>query len=173
MKLFDPWRQIAIILDYEFGKGTSKVLPKKGLRLHYSKKSERVKQIAHDGRLFATIKPNGAVALTIYGAKTLARSKAFLANGVTVKSEAVEFVKQGRSVFCKFVKSVGSHVLPGGEVVVLDSRRRVIGVGRAKIHGQFMMQFEHGVAVKVRDGCGITSSRALRPNTLQLPRERG
>lgn len=150
MKLFDPWRQIAIILDYEFGKGTSKALPKKGLRLHYSKKSERVKQIAHGGRLFATIKPNGAVALTIYGAKTLARSKAFLANGVTVKREAVEFVKEGRSVFCKFVESVGSHVLPGGEVVVLDSRRRVIGVGRAKIHGKYMSQFDTGVAVKVR-----------------------
>ncbi len=150
MKLFDPWRQVAIILDYEFGKGTSKALPKRGLRLHYSKKSERVKQIAHAGRLFATMKPNGAVALTIYGATTLARSKAFLANAVVVKEEAVEFVKEGRSVFCKFVESVGSHVLPGGEVVLLDRSGRVIGVGRAKIHGKYMSQFDTGVAVKVR-----------------------
>ncbi len=118
--------------------------------MHYSKKSERVKQIAHAGRLFATMKPNGAVALTIYGARTLARSKAFLANAVVVKVEAVAFVKEGRSVFCKFVESVGSHVLPGGEVVLLDRSGKVIGVGRAKIHGKYMSQFETGVAVKVR-----------------------
>jgi predicted RNA-binding protein (TIGR00451 family) len=150
LKLFDPWRQIAIILDYEFGKGTSKALPKKGLKLIYSKRSERVRQVTQDGKLFATIKPNGAVALTIYGARTLARSRAFLENSVVVKDEAVEFVKEGKSVFCKFVESVGSHVLPGGEVVVLDGRREVIGVGRVKIHGKFIKEFATGVAVKVR-----------------------
>jgi len=150
LKLFDPWRQIAIILDYEFGKGTSIALPKKGLKLIYSKKSERVKQVAISGELFATIKPNGAVALTLGGAMMLARRKAFLKNAVVVNDEAVEFVKEGKSVFCKFVESAGSHVLPGGEVVVVDRQGSVIGVGRAKIHGNFMRQFQVGVAVKVR-----------------------
>ena len=74
---------------------------------------------------------------------------------MVVDKDAVEFVKEGRSVFCKFVKKVGRHVLSGGEVVVLDPSGRVIAVGSAKMHGDFMRQFKHGVAVKTRDSAGV------------------
>jgi uncharacterized protein with predicted RNA binding PUA domain len=59
-------------------------------------------------------------------------------------------VSEGKSVFCKFVKSVGKHVLPSGEVAVLDPAGKVIAVGNARVHGDFMRQFKHGVAVKTR-----------------------
>jgi predicted RNA-binding protein (TIGR00451 family) len=152
LKVFDKWRQLAIILDYEFGKGVSNALPKRGLRFIFSRRSKRIKQILHNGKLFATIRPNGAIALTIYGASILTKNKSFLENVVVVDDEAAEFVARGMSVFCKFVRSVGRNVLAGGEVVLLDSRRRVIGVGRAKMNGQFMREFNAGVAVKVRGG---------------------
>jgi len=139
-----------MMLDYEFGAGTSRALPRRGLRFLYSRKSDRLKQVDHEGKLFAVIRPNGAIALTMYSASVLAASKVFLRNTVTVNDEAVEFVRKGKSVFCKFVVKVGSHVLPGGEVVVLDGRGAPIGVGRAKIPGAFMREFKAGVAVKVR-----------------------
>lgn len=150
MRLLDGRRQFLVMLDYEFGPGTSRALPRCGLEFVYSRKSDRLKQVLHEGKLFATIKPNGAIAPTNYGASVLIESKAYVENSVTVDGAAVEFVREGRSVFCKFVKSVGKHVLPGGEVAVLDPRGRVIGVGSAKMHGDFMRQFKHGVAVKVR-----------------------
>jgi len=62
----------------------------------------------------------------------------------------VKFVSEGRSVFCKFVKGVGKHVLPSGEVAVLDPAGKVIAVGSARLHGDFIRQFKHGVAVKTR-----------------------
>ena len=143
-----------MMLDYEFGRGTSRALPRSGLAFVYSKRSGRLKQVFHDGRLFATIRPNGAISPTLLGANALMASKAYAKNSVVVAPEAVEFVSRGKSVFCKFVKEVGAHVLPGGEVVVLDPEGRVIAVGRAKLHGDYIRQFDHGVAVKVRGALG-------------------
>ena len=150
MRLLDGRKQFSTMLDYEFGVGTSRALPKKGLKFVYSKRSDRLKQVVHDEKLFATIRPNGAIAPTYYGATVLIKSKAYAQNSVVVEQDAVEFVSQGRSVFCKFVKSVGRHVLPSGEVAVLDPAGNVIAVGSAKLHGDFMRQFRHGVAVKTR-----------------------
>ncbi len=150
MRLFDPRRQFQLMLDYEFGSGVSRALPKKDLKFGYSRRSGRMKQVLHQGRLFATIRPSGAIAPTLYGATLLAKGKKYLENSVTVDDEAVGFIKEGKSVFCKFVVSAGKHVLPGGEVAVLDGSGRVIGVGRAKVKGEFMLSFNAGVAVKVR-----------------------
>jgi predicted RNA-binding protein (TIGR00451 family) len=150
MRLLDGRKQFSIMLDYEFGVGTSSALPKTGLTFVYSKRSDRLKQVVHDDRLFATIRPNGVISPTHYGASLLIKSRAYAENSVVVDQAAVEFVSQGRSVFCKFVKSVGKHVLPSGEVAVLDPAGNVIAVGSARIHGDFMRQFKHGVAVKTR-----------------------
>lgn len=150
MRLLDGRKQFSIMLDYEFGPGTSKALPKAGLKFVYSKRSDRMKQVVHGDKLFATIRPNGVISPTYYGATLLMKSKAYAQNSVTVDKAAVEFVSEGRSVFCKFVKRVGKHVLPSGEVAVLDPQGRVIAVGSAKMHGDFIRAFKAGVAVKVR-----------------------
>lgn len=150
MRLLDGRKQFSIMLDYEFGAGTRRALPKSGLKFVYSKRSDRLKQVIHDDKLFATIRPNGVIAPTYYGACLLIKSKAYAENSVVVEEEAVDFVSEGRSVFCKFVRGVGKHVLPSGEVAVLDPAGRVIAVGSAKVHGNFMRQFKHGVAVKIR-----------------------
>jgi len=150
MRLLDGRRQFSMMLDYEFGVGTSRALPKTGLEFIYSKRSDRLKQVVHDDKLFATIRPNGVIAPTYYGACLLIKSKAYAENSVVVEQGAVEFVSEGKSVFCKFVTRVGKHVLPSGEVAVLDPAGRVIAVGSAKVHGDFMRQFNHGVAVKTR-----------------------
>lgn len=143
-------RRFSMMLDYEFGLGTSRGLPKDGLEYFYSRKSGRLKQVNHEGSVFAVVRPNGAVALSLRAARTLASSRVFLRNSVTVDEDAVEFVRRGKSVFCKFVRKVGSSVVPRGEVVVLDPAGRPIAVGRAKIAGRFMGEFKAGVAVKVR-----------------------
>jgi len=118
--------------------------------------------VLHEGRHFATVKTSGAIALTVYGATFLAGNKAFLRNCVYAKEDAIEFVKKGKSLFCKFVESAGEEVLPRGEVAVLDSKGQVIAVGRAVIAGRFMPEFTHGVAVKVREGSLRRSERRPR-----------
>jgi len=142
------------MVDYQFGKGTAKALPADGLEFFYSRRSGRLKRVTHRGELFATIRPNGAIALSPYSASMLILSRTFLRNSIVVSDEAAEFVRQGKSVFCRFVVKAGNHVLPGGEVVVLSERGELLGVGRAKLPGAFMGEFNAGVAVKVRSAHG-------------------
>ncbi len=140
------------MVDYLFGRGVSRALPKEGYRFTYSRKSGRLKLVFHAGRLLATIKPNGSMALSLYGASILAKSARFEDSCVRVSDEAAEFVVAGKSVFCKFVKSAGKDVRPKGEVAVVDERGRILGVGVAVLNGKHMSQFKSGVAVKVRAG---------------------
>ncbi|HLQ06335.1 MAG TPA: PUA domain-containing protein [Nitrososphaerales archaeon] len=146
------FRRISIMVDYLFGKGVSRALPKKGFQLRYSRRSGRVKLIFHDEKLFATVKPNGAMALSIYGASTLSRSPKFRENCVQISDDVVEFVRGNKSVFCKFVVRAGKNVYPKSEVAVIDGRGKVVGVGMAVLNGAFMREFKTGVAVKVRTG---------------------
>ncbi|MGP8124596.1 MAG: PUA domain-containing protein [Nitrososphaerales archaeon] len=152
MQLFDERRRLSIMVDYLFGKAVSRALPKENLRLVYSRRSGRVKLVFHGERLLATVKPNGAMALSLYGAELLVRSPKFRENCVTVADETAGFVQGGRSVFCKFVTSAGKNILPRSEVAVLDSKGNVLGVGMAVLNGKVMKQFKSGAAVKIRAG---------------------
>ena len=147
-------RRIAIMVDYLFGRGVSRALPRSGFRLFYSRRSGRVKLIHHEGKLFATVKPNGAIALSLYGATVLSKSPRFKENCVQISDDVKQFVRGGRSVFNKFVLAAGKNVYPKSEVAVVDSGGRVIGVGMAVLNGAHMTQFKTGVAVKVRAGLG-------------------
>ena len=140
------------MVDYLFGKGVSGALPKDGFRLYYSRRSARVKTIFLNGRLFATVKPNGAMALSVEGATILSKSPGFRQNCVQVSDDVSGFVEGGKSVFCKFVKWAGKNVYPKSEVAIIDGRGSVIGVGMAVVNGAVMAQFKSGAAVKVRAG---------------------
>jgi predicted RNA-binding protein (TIGR00451 family) len=145
-------RTLSIMIDYLFGRGVSRALPKSGLRLVRSRRSGRVKLVYHGQGLFATVRPNGTFALTLSGAGTLLKSTKFRDSCVVVTRDAEGFVSAGKSVFCKFVASAGKNVLPRGEVAVVSRRGSLLGVGTAVMNGAFMSQFKTGVAVKVRDG---------------------
>jgi predicted RNA-binding protein (TIGR00451 family) len=140
------------MVDYLFGRGVSRALPRRDIRLVHSKKSGRVKLVYIGEKLFATVKPNGSMALSVQGATILVTSRAFLKNCIVVSDDATEFVRGGKSVFCKFVKTAGTNIRPKSEVVVLDGRGQVLGVGMAVLAGKFMTQFKSGVAAKVREG---------------------
>ena len=152
MTLHSDRRQVALMVDYLFGKGVSRALPKSGYRLFRSRRSGRVKLIHLDGRLFATVKPNGAMALSVFGAQTLSRSPRFKDSCVQVSDDVSRFVRGGRSVFCKFVTWSGKNIYPKSEVAVVDGNWKVLGVGMAVLNGAHMEQFKSGTAVKVRSG---------------------
>ncbi|MDA4120320.1 MAG: queuine tRNA-ribosyltransferase [Thaumarchaeota archaeon] len=146
------FRTTSIMVDYLFGKGVSRALPKKGFHLQLSRRSGRIKLIFHDEKLFATVKPNGAMALSMYGASILSKSPKFRENCVQVSDDVVEFVRGNKSVFCKFVLWAGNNIYPKSGVAVIDEKGKVVGVGMAVLNGAFMRQFKTGVAVKVRAG---------------------
>ena len=148
----DPKDKIAMVFDYLFGKGTSSALPLDGLELTYSKRTGKIKTISLDGSLIATFRPDGGVALTVFGAELLLKNQDFRQNCVVISKAAAKFVAAGRSVFTKHVVSCGDRVRPGADVAVLDEEGKVVAVGKAVLSAKMMKSFKQGVAVKVREG---------------------
>ena len=140
-------------VDAIFGAGVSDALPA-DIQFDFSRRTGRIKNFSIGGRLAVTLRTDGGLALTINGAKyLLENSKPFLENCVKPVPEAVPFVSEGRSLFCKHVKWCGSNIKVGSDVAVIDgSSRRVVAVGVAMLSSRLMKQYRKGVAVKVRQG---------------------
>jgi uncharacterized protein with predicted RNA binding PUA domain len=73
---------------------------------------------------------------------------------VVVGDESEPFVRDGRNAFAKFVTDADSQIRPGDEVLVVHEAGPLLGVGRAELSGPAMLDFQTGMAVKVRDGAG-------------------
>jgi len=61
-------------------------------------------------------------------------------------------------VFTKFVSDVDPTVRGGDEVVVVHERGEVIAVGRAELDAGAMVDFETGMAVRVRDAVAASGN---------------
>jgi len=63
-----------------------------------------------------------------------------------------DYVARGENVMAKHVVEAGDGVRPGDEVIVMDSKRGVLAVGRALLNREEMLAFGVGVAVRTRRG---------------------
>ena len=148
----DPHYKLSRHIDALFGSGVSKALPP-NIEPVFSRKTGRIKNFGIEGKLVATLRTDGGIALTIFGAQYLLdRSQVFVENCVTPVGDAMPFVREGRSLFCRHVQECGSNVRNGSDVAVIDGGRNVIAVGVAQLPAALMKQYSRGVAVKVREG---------------------
>ena len=141
-------------LDYLFGRGVGAILPLEQLTFSVSKKTGRTRSVLLDGRLLGTMRSDGGIALTCFGAEVLLNAPEFKDNCVIVTNDVAQFVSAGKSVFRKHVVECGKNIRPTGEVAVLDEESRVLAVGRARCSSHMIQHFKTGVAVKVRKGVG-------------------
>ena len=146
-------RRIRGIADYQFGTGCGSALFPKCVSIEYSKNTGKIRLVHEGDLLLASLRPtDGLITLTIAGAEKLMDKIHELAYTVTVLDEISEFISQGKNVFAKHVVDAGEAIRPGDEVIVLDSKKRVLGVGRALLNREEMLTFDVGVAVKTRRG---------------------
>ncbi len=106
-----------------------------------------------------TLRTDGGLALTIFGATEFLGTERFRQNCIIPTEQALPFVRQGRSLFCKHVEWCGSNVKVGSDVAIVDGVGMVVAVGRALIGFSLMKDYHKGVAVKVREG--IKSPREI------------
>jgi predicted RNA-binding protein (TIGR00451 family) len=140
------------IANYQFGPGSGSALFPDSVLIDYSRKTGKIRHVRIGDLLVASLRPtDGLFTLTIFGAERLISSN-LIDYSVTVMDEVSEFVSQGKNVFAKHVIAAGEKIRPGDEVVVLDQKKRVIGVGRALLTREEMLTFKVGVAVKTRRG---------------------
>lgn len=136
-------------IDALFGKGVSKNLPK-DVVMAFSKKTGRIKTVHYKENLLCTLRIDGGLAITPYFAQLLLKSKKFKENCLEINKDAAPFVQEGRSVFCKHVIWCGKNIQISSDTPVIF-QNRVIAVGRAVLSSEMIVDFERGVAVKVRD----------------------
>ena len=147
----DENRRVSMLLDYIFGKEVSKTISGLKVDLKFSKKTGRLKNIMISDKLFATMRVDGGLALTLEGGQILNRSPEFRQNTVKITEDASKYIALGKSVFAKHIVECGSRIKPGSEVVVLDSNNHVLAVGKAILSSKMMIDFSSGVAVKIRN----------------------
>jgi 7-cyano-7-deazaguanine tRNA-ribosyltransferase len=71
---------------------------------------------------------------------------------VFVETETAEFNRAGKNVFAKFVVDADPDLRPMDEVLVVDREDRLAAVGQALLNPEEMVDFDRGLAVKVREG---------------------
>jgi len=143
------------VADYQFGAGAGAALfPPEGSPELRRTSTGRVSQvIAEDGRL-VTLTTDGQFSLGLAGGRRLDAAFDRRAYTVVVGSESAPYVAEGRNAFAKFVTDVDPAVRAGDEVLVVDRTEddRLLAVGRAELSAASMLDFETGMAVKVREG---------------------
>ena len=95
---------------------------------------------------------DGFFTLKLEGAKILHEHFPFPKMRVMVSDDAEPFIRDGKNVFAKFVMNADEEIRPYDEVLIVNGRDELIGVGQAIMNRDEMLSFERGVAVKTREG---------------------
>jgi 7-cyano-7-deazaguanine tRNA-ribosyltransferase len=148
---------LRIIADYQFGSGVGIALFPEEVEVEVSKVTGRIRRAWLGGRLLATVAPkDGFLRLRFQGALRLHNALAWPAYRVILveDKEVQNIVSRGGNVFAKFISRCDPRIVPREEVLVTDSKDRLLAVGQALLSGREMTIFRHGLAVKTRDCLG-------------------
>lgn len=150
----DDGELLRLTADYQFGSSAGTALFEPTAALEISRTSSgRPRQIRVDGERLATYRTDGRYTIGPAGARRLLEAFDSPALRVVVGDESAPYVREGRNAFAKFVTSADPKLRPGDEaIVVQDDTDELLGVGRAELSGEGMLDFETGMAVKIRHG---------------------
>jgi len=148
---FDKIKVMAIS-DMQFGKGAGKALLNGKIKTVKSKKTDKIRNIyKNDKHILSMRAPDGMFTLKIEGAKVLHKLFKYPKLRVIVNNDAVPFIKDGKSVFAKFVKDCDPELRPFDECLIVDNNDNLIGNGRCLLNRLEMLSFNYGMAVKTRE----------------------
>lgn len=145
-------RKARIIADYQFGRGTGAVLFPATVEFLLSR-TRRIAQIKEDGTRIATLRSlDGLFTLSIEGARRLHQMLPYPRLRVVMNAESRDFVRKGETAFCKHVLDADPELRAYDEVLVVDEQDHLLATGRVMLASTELKNFQHGVAVKVRQG---------------------
>jgi uncharacterized protein with predicted RNA binding PUA domain len=176
--------ELRTVADYQFGAGAGAALfpPEEERTIRRSTSGRPQQVLAGEGRV-VSYGVDGRFTLGLVGGERLARTFPRPRCRVSVGTESVPFVADGKNAFCKFVREADPEIRPGDEVLVVlgenavrenesrDENRgqgeemdgseattaepgTLLAVGRAELGAEAMGDFETGMAVKVRTAVG-------------------
>ena len=145
-------QRISAVSDMQFGKGAGNALFSGTIKIIKSKKTAKIRNIYCDGKHILSMRASdGLFTLKSEGAKLLQKSFKCPNLRVIVENDAVPFIKDGKSVFAKFVKDCDPELRPSDECLIVDDKDNLLAVGRCLLNKQEMLSFNYGMAVKTRE----------------------
>ncbi len=145
-------KRVSAVADMQFGKSASKVLFNGNIKIVKSKKTGKIRNIyCNEQHILSMRASDGLFTLKINGAQLLHNYFNHPKLRVTVENDAVSFIKEGKSVFAKFVQDCDPDILPLDECLIVDEKDNLLSVGRCLLNRSEMLSFNYGMAVKTRE----------------------
>ncbi|MFH1788021.1 MAG: tRNA guanosine(15) transglycosylase TgtA [Candidatus Altiarchaeota archaeon] len=139
-------------LDYQFGEGASAALPE-NIRIKRSRKTGRIRALCDGKNLYASVRasdhfilPKKAMAEKLLKILPSPRLRVILEDD----KEVTSCVKEGKSVFAKFVEKTDPNLRCGDECLVVDKKDNLLRVGTLALAPAEIKDFNRGAAVKTR-----------------------
>ncbi|MCI4317325.1 MAG: tRNA guanosine(15) transglycosylase TgtA [Thermoplasmata archaeon] len=142
-------RHIDAILEWRYGLEGLVALRRSALKGMRSRRTGRLRGIAVDHRSAFVVGNDGVPRPTWYGAGILHEALPFPRARIRVAPDAVEFVREGRSLFSRFVSGGDPTLLPGQSTLLVDDQDTLLAVGKLVLAPPEMGRLRRGVAVKV------------------------
>ena len=114
-----------------------------------SRRTGRLRTLTDAGAFAFTIGNDGIPRPTWHGAKLLLAALGQQAPTVVVRSDAVPFVAEGRSLFCPYIVQVDPRLSPGSSTLLVDQAGHLLAVGRLLLAPSEMRWMKRGVAIRV------------------------
>ncbi|MCH2421436.1 MAG: tRNA guanosine(15) transglycosylase TgtA [Candidatus Poseidoniia archaeon] len=145
--------RVKTILDYQFGKGMGEALTNGDVGLVTSRKTKRLRNLMLDGKHLASLSHRrGLFILQEYGAEMIQRNTDFPRLRVIIDPETAAFNRDGKSVFCKFVKDIDQNLRCMDECVVVTPDDKLVAFGKLIVSPKEIELGQQGMAVRVRGG---------------------
>jgi 7-cyano-7-deazaguanine tRNA-ribosyltransferase len=145
-------KRIKAVADMQFCKGAGNALLRGKVKIVKSKKTGKIRNVYCDSKHVLSMRANdGMFTLKLDGAKILHKNFKQPYLRVEVKKDAVDFVKEGKSVFAKFVEDCDPELRPMDECLIVDEKDNLLAVGRCIMNREEMLSFSYGMAVKIRE----------------------
>jgi 7-cyano-7-deazaguanine tRNA-ribosyltransferase len=145
-------RRISAVADMQFGRGASEALLNGEITILKSKRTGKIRNIiCDDSHVISMRAKDGLFTLKLDGGQRLHRGLKYPLLRVVVTNDAVPFVKEGKSVFAKFVKDCDPDLRPFDECLIVNENDTLLAVGRTLLNRVEMLAFRHGMAIKTRE----------------------
>ena len=146
-------KRVRTILDYQFGKGIGDTFTSGEIELVTSKKTKRLRNLMLDGKHLASLSHRrGLFILQERGAELIQNNTDFPRFRVIIDPETAAFNRDGKSVFCKFVKDIDQDLGCMDECIVVTPDDKLVAFGKLIVSPEELKLGQQGMAVRVRGG---------------------
>jgi len=123
----------------------------KKIRIKRSRKTKRMRWVYSGKELIASIRASDHFIIPKEPVvKKIHEKFKYPLNRVVIEDDAVPFVREGKSVFAKFVTGIDPDLRAGDEVIVVDKNDALVGSGNLLLAPKEAMDFKRGAAVNTR-----------------------